>query len=124
MALPGDLNFSIAFDQTNSPANFALTDTTDYATLAIALANVRGNFSSVIDPLGNVIHNNTNFSSPDITASSSLLYAGLNVPTDINGAIIEGQYSFTYGIVVDDVINQVTPGTPSFRVEGKKECRE
>ena len=118
MSLPTDLLFTIAFDQTNDPANFKLTDTTDYSTLGIALANVRGNFTAVTDPLGNVIHNNTDYTAPDITASSTLIYTGINIPTDVSGEIIPGVYSFTYNIKVDNAITAVNQATPSFTIAG------
>lgn len=118
MSLPTDLNFTVAFDRTNSPANFQNEDTTPYSTLGIDLADIRGNFTNVIDPLGNVIHNNTSWSSPDIVASSSLLYTGLNIPTDTNGDILEGQYAFTYNIKVDNPIIGVNQGTKKFTIDG------
>lgn len=120
MALPADLDFTIKFDQTNTPANFELEDITDYASLSIADEDVRGNYSSVTDPLGNVIHNDTDFSSPDVDGGASLLYTGINIPTDTNGEILAGQYSFTYGVVIDDAIIGVNTGAKTFTVAGDR----
>lgn len=119
MALPAELDFKIKFDQTNDPANFQLEDTTPYSTLAIELEDVRGIFAPVIDPLGNVIHNNTDFSAPDITASLSLLYTGLNIPTDADGDIVSGQYSFTYNIKVDNPIIDIDQGLGRIVIDGE-----
>jgi len=120
MALPGDLDFNIKFDQTNTPPNFELEDITDYSTLGIALANVRGNYSDVEDPLGNIIHNSTDFSSPDVDGGASLLYTGINIPTDVNGNILTGQYSFKYNTVIDDAIIAVNTGAKTFTVLGDR----
>lgn len=122
MALPGDLNFTIKFDLGNDPANFSNQDTTDYAALGIALADIRGNYTNVTDPLGNVIHNNTDFSSPDVLPASSLLFNDIDIPTDTDGEIIEGLYSFTYNIVVDDPIVGLLQGAPGpyFTIAGNK----
>jgi hypothetical protein len=109
MALPADLDFLIKFDLTNDPANFELTDDTDYASLSIADEDVRGCFTAVTDPIGNVIHNNTDYSTPDIAGASSLSYIGLNCPTNTAGDIIEGLYSFTYNVVIDNPITAVDP---------------
>lgn len=122
MALPTDLNFSIKFDLGNDPSNFELKDTTDYDTLGISTSDVRGNFIAVTDPVGNIIHNNTDFTNPDIVPSNSLLYNGIDIPTDTDGDIIEGTYSFTYNIIVDVPILallQSAPG-PYFSVFGDK----
>ena len=120
MALPGDLDFNIQFNQNNDPANFNLEDTTDYATLGIDEDNVRGNYTNVTDPLGNVIHSNTDFTAPDVDGTASLLYTGILIPTDVAGDILEGLYSFTYNIKVDDAITAVDQGTPSFTVLGDR----
>jgi hypothetical protein len=118
MALPGDLAFTIKFDLTNSPANFENEDTTPYGALGVALDDVRGVFTNVTDPLGNVIHNNTDFDNPDLLPASSLLYTGLNIPTDVNGDIITGQYSFTYNIKTDNPITAVNQGGKIFTIAG------
>ena len=118
MALPGDLAFKVKFDRTNSPPNFEIEDATDYTTLGIALADVRGNFANVLDPLGNVIHNNIDFTAPDIVASSSLLFTGLDIPLDVDGKIIAGQYSFTYNIKTDNPITVVNQGLKQFTISG------
>lgn len=118
MAFPTDLNFSVAFDLTNDPANFALTDTTPYVADGLALADVRGNFTSVVDPLGNIIHANSDYSSPDITRATSALYTGLDIPTDTAGDILEGQYSFTYGVRTDAPIVGVNQGLSFFTIVG------
>jgi len=118
MALPNDLDFSIKYDLTNSPANFELADDTDYGTLGIALADVRGNYTSVTDPLGNVIHSNTDFDNPDVLPASSLLYTSLLIPTDAGGDIIAGQYSFTYDIKVDNPIIGVSQIGQTFTIDG------
>ena len=120
MALPGDLDFIIKFNQTNDPANFDLEDNTDYTALGIDEDNVRGNYTSVTDPLGNTIHSNTDFSTPDVDGTSSLLYTGILIPTDVAGDILEGQYSFTYGIKVDDAIIAVNQGGGTFTVLGDR----
>lgn len=114
-----DVAFKVKFDRTNSPANFELEDTTDYATLGIVQNNVRGNFTNVVDPLGNIIHSNTDFSSPDIAGTSSLLYTGLNIPTDADSVIIPGQYSFTYNVKTDYPVTAVSAGASgTFTIAG------
>lgn len=120
MALPGDLNFVVKFNQTNDPANFDNLDTTDYAAIGIDEDNVRGNYTSVTDPLGNVIHSNTDFTAPDVDGTASLLYTGILIPTDVSGDILEGQYSFTYNIKVDDAIIAVNQGAKTFTVLGDR----
>lgn len=118
MALPAALSFSTKFDLTNSPSNFELSDDTNYAGEGIALTDVRGNFTSVVDPLGNVIHANTNFSSPDISPSLSLLYTGLLIPTDVDGDILVGNYNFTYDIKTDNPIVSLSQGFQRFTIAG------
>lgn len=66
------VSFTTTFDYTNNV--FILTDTTDYAgqsvnTLVSSIPDVIGNFK-IIDPNGNVIWNNTNFSIQSGTAQS------------------------------------------------------
>ena len=118
MALPADLAFKIKFDQTNSTPNFELEDTTDYTTLAVALADIRGNYTAVTDPLGNVIHSNTDYSAPDVVPSASLLYTGIAIPKDAQGAILEGVYSFTYNIKTDAPITGVSQVGKTFTIVG------
>jgi len=114
-----DVAFKVKFDRTNSPANFELEDTADYAGLGINPDDVRGNFTSISDPLGNVIHANTDYASPDIAGASSLLYTGLDIPTDADDDILEGQYSFTYGVKIDAPITAVTAGASgTFTIAG------
>lgn len=118
MAIPSAVDFTIKFDQTNDPANFSLEDTTDYVGDSIALEDVRGCFTNVEDPLGNIIHANTDFSSPDIEPASSLIYTGIDIPTDVNDDILEGEYEFTYGIKVDKPITAVNTGAKRFTIAG------
>lgn len=66
-------------------------------------ANLRG-LLKLVDPLGNTVYNNTDKTSPDITAGGGT--ATLSLPTDGDGNIISGNYTITE--TVFDV-NQVTP---------------
>ncbi len=108
--------FTVAFDKTEG--EFSLADGTDYDGDGIELEDVRGCFTNVEDPLENVLHANTDFDDADILPDSSLLYTGISLPTDTNGDVLEGDYSFTYGIKVDAPITAVNTGAKTFTIVG------
>ncbi|OHC00343.1 MAG: hypothetical protein A2Z57_04430 [Planctomycetes bacterium RIFCSPHIGHO2_12_39_6] len=115
MALPGDLAFKIKFDLTTSPKRYEFEDTTNYAGLPVANADVRGGFK-VTDPLGNIIHNNTTFT--DIDGGTSFIYTGLNLPLDVNNDVMEGTHTAIYSIKTDYPIIGVNVGASTFTIAG------
>lgn len=117
MALPGDLSVLIKFDRTTDPESFQFDDDTDYVSLSLSSDDVRGCFE-VEDPNGNIIHNNTDFDSPDILGSSTLQYSGLALPLDTNEEIVQGDYTVTYSIVVDKPIIALNQGAKTFTILG------
>lgn len=119
MALPGDLEIAVKFDRTTDPASFKIDDDTDYASLSLDTDDVRGVFT-IEDPNGNIIHNNTDFDSPDILGSSTLQYSGLAIPLDVNDDIVQGDYLFDYSVVIDDPITALNQGAKTFTVLGNR----
>ncbi len=119
MALPGDITTAVKFDLTTSPYSFKIDDITDYAGDSISPNDVRGVFK-ITDPIGNIIHNNINFASPDILGSSTLQYSGLPIPLDINSKVIQGKYLFDYSIVTDYPIIALNQGAKTFTVLGNR----
>lgn len=97
--LPNTLTFTTKFDfQSASDQFFVLTDTTDYTTEGIALADVVGVFK-IEGPAG-VIYDNTDFNDPDIDANVSLVFDDVEIPNDVDGNPVIGTYTITYSILV------------------------
>jgi len=117
MALPADLSTLVKFNRTTTPASFQFQDDTDYTSLSISANDIRGVYK-VTDPLGNIIHNNTSFGTPDILGSTSLYFSGLAMPTDINSDPIEGTYLVDYSVVVDNPITAINQGSKTFTIAG------
>jgi len=91
MSLAADFDLEVTFDLTGTQPKFIFTDGNNYLGNGDTL---QGGFISVIAPTGDTIYQ-TDPSSPDIT-SSQLTFDSLLVPTDTQGAVLAGQYSFTY----------------------------
>lgn len=110
--------YTVKFDLTEDTPVFVVDDTTGYVAGGAALVDVRGCVTDAEDPLGNTLYANSDFDSPDIEPSSSRLFNGIDIPTDVNGDILEGDYSFTYGIVIDNPITAVNTGAKTFTIAG------
>lgn len=100
-----DVQITTKFFIDGSPKNLKVTDTTNYATLGIALADAKGIIKAT-GPNG-VFYNNTNWAAPDITPSVSLISGAISLPLDTNGDVVEGDYEIQYTIRVSGA---VTPG--------------
>jgi len=90
------LDFTVTFDlDTNSATvgKFLIEDITGYAGLGINTNNVIGYFD-IVYPDGTI--RTGSFGSPDILGSASLEFNTLDIPTDINGDYLQGDYRFTY----------------------------
>lgn len=101
------VSFTTLFNFVTKKFNF--TDTTDYVSQAIAANDVSICFK-IVDPLGNTLYNNTNFSAPDISPATSATNNLIPILLDSNGAIVQGQYAITatYQVALDTLYPQHT----------------
>jgi hypothetical protein len=98
--MPATPAFLTAFDldsESGSYGKYNFEDTTDYATLGINPANVKGWF--VINFPNNQSYSGSS-TSPDILPNASVFNNVISVPQDVNGNWLQGTYTFTYFIEV------------------------
>jgi len=92
------VDFKTTFQFGATPKTFEFIDQTDYAGQSVALVDADGIFT-IVDPLGNTIYNNTDYSSPDIDPNVSLTNSTtILLPLDGSGKVIQGQYTITYTV--------------------------
>ena len=78
-------------------------DTYDYVAESIALADVRGLVKITNDDTGEVIHEGTDWATPDIDHDSSLETTTFDLPLDSDDNVLNGDYSVLYKSRVDDL---------------------
>lgn len=103
--MPITPSYTAVFDLDKDSATFGkfiLTDTTDYASAGIALADVVG-YWEITYPSGVVRQGS--FASPDIDANVSLVFNTLSIPLDSNSDFLEGNYKFTYNVRVTGAVD-------------------
>lgn len=90
-------NSSVDFDLVTLPADFLVTDNTDYVAAGLALADIKG-LVKLIDPNNGIVYENINYGSPDITPNSSRDFQGPALPVDGDGIYLKGNYQFEYSV--------------------------
>jgi len=103
---PNTGSFITTFNLINDVPTIKLQDIYPYEELGIDLIDVVG-LLKVVDPLGNTFYNNTDINNPDIESNISRIFTTV-LPSDINDVPLNGNYTFTYTIIVSGL---VLPGT-------------
>lgn len=97
-------SFEITFDADVDSATYGkliCEDVTDYGAEGIADADVIGYFD-IIAPDGT--YHQGSFVSPDIDGGTSFVFDTLAIPTDSNGELLQGTYTFSYYIRVSGAV--------------------
>jgi hypothetical protein len=105
MAISDKISLETRFQLNNSPENFRIQDTTDYASEGIATSDVIGALV-IIDPNGNTVHSTT-LPAFDIDVDAQDYIDSINLPKDSDGNVLSGNYTITYTI---RVAGAVQPG--------------
>ncbi len=107
-------SFTTKFSLNTTPAKFVLTDTTDISSPSIPSAGVREIFT-IVDPDGNTIYNNTDYSAPDILRSSGTTnLITISLPLNADGTVVAGQYTITQNTQIIDGSNPTYYLTKSY----------
>jgi hypothetical protein len=108
------ISSSVLFNLNNEQLTFA--DNTNYSSFGIALSNVNGNLR-VTGPSG-IFYNNTSWVTPSITLNSGNTVV-VNLPTNVAGDVLTGNYDFLYTIRVGYSFSIVSRGgTSVFNISG------
>jgi hypothetical protein len=101
-------SFTINFNLASTPKKFVLTDTFDYVSNGIALADVKDCFT-ITAPGGSVIYNNSNFAAPDINRSAGAVNTTtIPLPLLPNGSVVPGTYTVVMKTQITGYPNLVT----------------
>jgi hypothetical protein len=76
---------------------FRIQDTSSYSIQGILLSNIKG-VIKITTPRG-ITYNNTNYSSPDVTPSTSLYSGYIALPTNAQGYVLAGAYTVQYSVL-------------------------
>lgn len=106
------------FNLSAAPPDWLLTDTTDYTTFGLVAANVKGNFK-LTAPNG-IIHDNTNFATPDTDLGAGDDDYTQALPLDSNNEVLEGTYAWQYTIQVTRNLTNVDQGNRAFSIGGNR----
>ncbi len=98
-------SFTTKFSLNTSPKKFVLTDITNIAGPGIPSSGVREIFT-IVDPDGNTIYNNTDYSAPDILRSSGATnLITISLPLNADGTVVAGSYTITQNTQIIDGSN-------------------
>lgn len=111
-----ETNFTAQLNLVNK--TFSLTNALD-GIAADRLDVFAGIIPGVVAPDGTVLYANSSYASPD-TTESAITKTGIPTLLDIDGFVVQGDYSFTYGIRVRQNIKVTIPpdAAGSFRIKG------
>lgn len=98
MAIQNKISLQTRFQLNNTPQNFRIQDTTDYASEGISTSDVVGALK-ILDPNGSVVHE-TVLPSSDIDVDVQDYIDSILLPTDSNSEVLKGTYTITYSISV------------------------
>jgi len=102
MAIQNKISLETRFQLNNTPQNFRIQDTTDYASESISTSDVVGALK-ILDPNGNIVHE-TLLPLFDIDVDVQDYIDSILLPKDSNDDVLQGNYTIIYTIRVSGAV--------------------